>query len=181
MRVSSTLEHLVKDYAGKVRVVYKNMLVHPDAVLEAHLGGCAAGKQGKFLAYKDAFWDKGFNAYAAAKDPSKLGGANLREIAKSVGLDLPKWEADLKSDACRQELGADMAELNKFGVHATPSFFVNGKFIGGALPEDQFKKVIDERLAVAEASGVPGAEYYQKEILDKGEKKFRSKKDPKPQ
>jgi protein-disulfide isomerase len=171
----------VKSYAGKVRVVYKNMVVHPETVLEAHLGGCAAAKQDKFLAYKHAFWEQGFNAYAQTRDPSKLGGENLRKIAKSVGLDLAKFEADIKGDACRADIEADMAELNKFGVRATPSFFINGKFIGGALPEEQFKQIIDEQLAIAEKSGVPAADYYQKEIFEKGEKKFRSKKEPKPQ
>ena len=44
----------MKDYDGKVRVVFKNMVVHPQVVTRAHLAGCAAGKQGKFIAYKEA-------------------------------------------------------------------------------------------------------------------------------
>jgi protein-disulfide isomerase len=180
MRVGSTLENLVKDYAGKVRVVYKNFVVHPDTVMEAHLGSCAAGKQGKFMAYKHAFWDKGFNAYAASRDPSKMGGANLREIVKSVGLDLAKWEKDVQSPECQAFIQADMAELNKFGVNGTPAFFINGAMIPGGIDEASFHQIIDQKLAIAESSGVSGAEYYQREIFEKGEKKFRSKKDPKP-
>ncbi len=180
MRVSSTLEKLVKDYGGKVRVVYKNFVVHPDTVMEAHLGSCAAAKQGKFLAYKHAFWEKGFNAYAASRDPSKMSGANLREIAKSVGLDVAKWEADLKGPECQQFVQNDMGELNKFGVNGTPAFFINGLMIPGGIDEGTFHQIIDEKLKIAEASGVSGAEYYQKEIFEKGEKKFRSKRDPKP-
>ena len=67
-----------------------------------------------------------------------------------------------------------MAELAKFKVSATPAFFINGKFVGGALPKEGFKQIIDEKLKVAEASGVRGAEYYDKEIMGKGEKQFRS-------
>ena len=44
----------MKEYDGKVRVVFKNMVVHPQQVTNAHLAGCAAAKQGKFIAYKDA-------------------------------------------------------------------------------------------------------------------------------
>lgn len=171
---------MVKQYQGKVRVVYKNLVVHPEAVMEAHLGGCAAARQGKFMAYKHAFWDQGFGAYQAARDPSKLGGENLRTIAKGVGLDLTRFEADIKDAGCQKEIDDDMRELDRFGVNGTPAFFVNGTFIGGALPPDKFKEIIDQRLAVAEASGVPASDYYQKEIFEKGEKKFRSKKDPKP-
>ena len=42
---------------------------------------------------------------------------------------------------------------------------------------EKFKAIIDERLKVAEASGVPAAQYYAKEILGKGEKAFVSKVD----
>ncbi|MBL0215557.1 MAG: hypothetical protein IPQ07_16945 [Myxococcales bacterium] len=42
-------------------------------------------------------------------------------------------------------------------------------------PKEEFKKIIDERLKVAEASGVTGAEYYEKEVLGKGVPQFRSK------
>ena len=69
---------------------------------------------------------------------------------------------------------------SKFHVNSTPTFFINGQHVGGALPKENFKQIIDEKLKVAEASGVTGAEYYDKEVMGKGEKQFRSKKDPKP-
>ena len=39
------------------------------------------------------------------------------------------------------------------------------------------KQIIDEKLKIAEASGVSGAEYYEKEIMGKGVHQFRSKRD----
>ncbi len=50
-----TLEDLVKEYGGKVRVVFKNLVVHPQVVMTAHKAGCAAAKQQKFAAFKNAF------------------------------------------------------------------------------------------------------------------------------
>jgi hypothetical protein len=73
-----------------------------------------------------------------------------------------------------------MAELARWHVNATPTFFINGKPISGALPREELVQLIDEQLKLAEASGVPGADYYQKVVLGKGEKQFRSKADPKP-
>jgi len=70
-----------------------------------------------------------------------------------------------------------MAELQKFHVNSTPSFFINGKPLNGAMPKEGFKQVIDQQLKVAEASGVPGGSYYEKEIMGKGAKQFRSKMD----
>jgi hypothetical protein len=40
--------------------------------------------------------------------------------------------------------------------------------------------VIDEQLEIAAKSGVPAAKYYDDVVIAKGEKKFRSKLDPKP-
>jgi protein-disulfide isomerase len=179
-QVSDTLESLVKSYDGKVRVVFKNMVVHPQVATAAHLASCAAAKQGKYPMFKNALWSKGFDPYAAARDPSKLGEDNVIAIAKDVGLDTDKLKADMKSDECKKHLESDMAELAKFHVNSTPTLFVNGTHVGGALPEANFKTMIDEKLKLVEKSGVAPADYYEKEIMGKGEKQFRSKKDPKP-
>lgn len=179
-KVSDTLDDLVKAYPGKVRVVFKNMIVHPQVATAAHMASCAATKQGKYVAFKDAVWKQGFDPYAAARDPSKLSEDNIVAIAKSVGLDTDKLKTDMKSDECKAFIENDTKELAKFHVNSTPTLFVNGTHVGGALPEETFKQMIDEKLKTVEKSGVPAAEYYDKEIMGKGEKQFRSKKDPKP-
>jgi len=156
-----------------VRVVFKNMVVHPDRVMTAHKAGCAAAKQQKFVEFKNAFWEKGFKARKFDED-------SILAIARDVGIDPARLKADIDGSDCQAQVTNDMQELSKFRVNSTPSFFINGKFLGGALPKAQFKQIIDERLKVAEASGVPGAEYYDKEVMGKGEHQFRSKMDPKP-
>lgn len=156
------------------------MVVHPQVVTDAHRAGCAAAKQGKFVAYKNAFWEKAFVPYASQHDQSKLGIDNIMAIAKDIGLDTAKLKTDMESSECKDQVQNDMNELQKFHVSSTPSFFINGKpFLRGAVPKEEFKKVIDERLQVAEASGVPGASYYEQEVMGKGEKQFRSKADRK--
>jgi predicted DsbA family dithiol-disulfide isomerase len=162
-----------------VRVVFKNMVVHPQVVTDAHKAGCAAAKQGKFAAYKSAFWEKAFGPYAAAHDQSKLGIDNIMVIAKDIGLDTARLKTDMEGAECKALLEADMAELQKFRVNSTPSFFINGKPINGALPKEAFKQVIEEKLKVAEASGVTGSTYYDAEVMAKGSKQFRSKMDSK--
>jgi len=162
--------------------VFKNLVVHPQVVTRAHLAGCAAAKQGKFVAYKDAFWDKAFGPYknSGGKDHAGFADEGILKIAGDIGLDTAKLKADMDSDECKQRLEQDAGELAKFKVNSTPTFFINGQHVGGALPIEAFKQVIDDKLKIAEASGVPGAEYYDKEIMGKGEKQFRSKMDPKP-
>jgi protein-disulfide isomerase len=180
-RMAPVMTELVKDYGGKVRVVYANMVVHPLA-RPAHLASCAAAKQGKYKEFKDAFWDKGFAVYAASSggDQSALGEDNIVDIAKGIGLDTARLKKDMVSAECTARVEADMAELAKFHVNATPMFFINGKPVSGAQSKEAFKQLIDEQLKIAEASGVPGADYYAKVVIAKGEKQFRSKVDRKP-
>jgi protein-disulfide isomerase len=170
---------LVKQYGGKLRVVYMNMVVHPQMVQMGHLYGCAAAKQGKFAAYKDAWWAKAYGPYAAAggRDRSSLDEANIKTLAADVGLDVARLDTDAHSDACKQRVSDDMTELAKFHVNGTPAFFINGKFIGGGIPKAQFEAAIEDRLKVVEQSGVAPAAYYETEIMGKGVHQFRSKKD----
>ena len=169
---------MVKEYDGKVRVVYMNMVVHPDVVQMAHQYGCAAGKQNKFIEYKRAFWEKGYGAYAASggRDKSSMGEEGILKFAGDVGLDVQKLKADAASAECKQRVDQDENELHKFKVNGTPAFFINGKHIGGGIPKDAFKQIIDDKLAIAEKSGVSGADYYEKEIMGKGVHEFHSKK-----
>jgi protein-disulfide isomerase len=159
-------------------VVFKNMVVHPQVVTDAHHAGCAAAKQGKFAEFKNAFWEKAYGPYAAQHDQSKLGAENIMAIAKDIGLDTAKLKTDMDGADCKALVDADMAELAKFHVNSTPSFFINGKHINGAMAKENFKQVIDQQLKVAEASGVTSG-YYEKEIMGKGEHQFRSKMDKK--
>jgi protein-disulfide isomerase len=178
---SAPLKQLVKDYGGKLRVVYMNFVVHPDTATNAHLASCAAWEQKKFMEFKDAFWEKGFNAYKATRDVSKMAEANILEIAKGIGgVDIAKFTADMKGDKCKQLIQRDMAELSKFGTNATPAFYINGQPYSQGLEVAAFKGVIDQKLKEVESSGVPGNQYYQKVVMEKGEKKFRSIKDKKP-
>ncbi len=156
-----------------------NMVVHPDTVQMAHQYGCAAGMQNKFMEYKHAFWEKGFGEYAASggKNRAALGEDNILKFAGELGMDTQKLKADANSNACKQRVEEDQNELRKFRVNGTPAFFINGKHIGGGIPKPTFKQIIDEKLQIAESSGVSGAEYYEKEIMGKGVHQFRSKRD----
>ncbi len=147
--------------------MFKNLVVHPQ-VMNAHLAGCAAAKQGKFQPFKSVFWEKGFKA-------RKMDDANVEAIAKEVGLNMDKYKADIAGQECKDLIAKDQAELQKFKVTGTPAFFVNGTFVGGAIPKETFKQMIDEKLKVAEGQ----TDYYDKVIMATGEKTFRSKKDPK--
>ncbi len=174
--LNEMLDGLVAEYQGQVRVVYQNMVVHPFA-MSAHLGSCAAGKQGKYLAFKKIVWEKSFRDYVASRDQAMLDEAHMLEAGKVAGLDVAKLQRDLNSPECKTRVVADMRELERFGVSGTPTLFVNGTMMTTGASREQLKSAIDEKLRVARASGVAGADYYAKEVIGKGEKQFRSKRE----
>ena len=182
MKVNDMMTELVNEYPGKVRVVYKNLVVHPDSAMPGHLASCAAAKQGKYKEFKKAFWEKAFTPYAQSRgaEAGAMGKDNILAFSKELGIDTAKLAADMDSDACKQLVAGDMGDLEPFQVGSTPAFFINGRIVVGALPKPAFKKLIDEELAKAEKAGAKG-DYYEQVVIAKGEKKFRSKKDPKPQ
>lgn len=154
-----------------MRVVYKNYLIH-DVVAPVHLAGCAAAMQGKFVAFKNAWWQQGFGK-------GKYDQAAIDAVARSAGLDLARLHTDAASDACKQRVANDVKELEVFHVESTPSFFINGSPLLGPPTPDRFKEMIDQKLQQVQQSGVACPDYYQQVVLAKGLKQFKSAADAK--
>jgi len=169
-KVRPTIDQLLKDYPGKVRFVSKQFVVHPQVATDSSLAACAAHKQGKFEQMDTLLWDKAFAT-------RKFDRANIDALAKEAGLDLAKFKADMDGD-CKAFIQKDQAELQAMGQGATPTFYINGRYMSGAQPVPAFKAIIDEELKIAQervAQGTKPADYYKTWVLDKGLKKFTPK------
>jgi protein-disulfide isomerase len=167
-RVTGTLEQLRKDYGDDVRIVYENYVVHPDSATTPALAACAAHKQGKYEQMKKLIWEKGFKS-------RDLGRENMDKLAAEVGLDVNRYKADIDGEECKKTIQQDQATLSNFGVRGTPAFFINGRYLSGAQPIDNFKRVIDEELKKANEriqQGTKAEDYYAKFVLEQGLKKF---------
>ena len=124
-------------YGDKVRVVWKHLPLpmHKDAPL-AHMASMAAHEQGKFWEYHDKLFGS----------PGKLKPEDLSRFAKEIGLDMGRFQAALTTQKFKAQIDADSAEAGSLGVTGTPAFFVNGKFLSGAKPVEEFAKVINAEL-----------------------------------
>ena len=179
-------------------MVYKQLVVHPRNAMAGALAFCAAGKQGKHVEMNNLIWDKGFKARQLdLSDVAPAGGSgqaekgagggkcwdseegckNVVSYAQELQLDMARFKADMKGP-CQQLVQKDMKELSQLGVAATPGFFVNGRFISGAVPIENFITLIDEELKKANEriqQGTPQASYYQTWIMEKGLKSLTDK------
>jgi protein-disulfide isomerase len=76
----------------------------------------------------------------------KLGVDDLKGFAKEIGLDPKKFDQCLDSGEKKALVDADEKAGEEAGVNGTPAFFVNGIFINGAVPYEQFKDTLDREL-----------------------------------
>jgi protein-disulfide isomerase len=131
------VERVMQEYQGKVRLVFRNFPLnfHPYAQKAAEAGACAAD-QGKFWQMHDKMFT----------NQQKLGVDDLKGFAKEIGLDAKKFEQCLDSGEKKQLVDSDQKAGEEAGVSGTPAFFVNGIYINGAVPYEQFKDTLDREL-----------------------------------
>ncbi len=161
-RGNATVEQVQKEYGDKVRVVMKQLPLenmHPNA-RPAAMAALAAGEQGKY-------WEMHSKLFENIR---ALDDASLQQKAKELELNLEKFNKDRQDPRLKAVVDGDLKLASSLGVTGTPGFFINGRKLGGALPLDVFKKVIDEELVKAEAlvkAGTPADQVYAK-IMEKG-------------
>jgi Na+/H+ antiporter NhaA len=134
------VRELLRDY-GEVRYVWRHLPlndVHPNAQLAAEAAE-AAGKQGAFWEMHDLLLD-----HQDALQPRDLIG-----YADSLGLDTPRFAADLRKHAGMAHVTEDLESADLSSVSGTPTFFINGKRHYGAYDIETLKKAV--KLAKARA------------------------------
>ena len=124
-KAEETLKQFMAKHQDKVTLVYKHLpltQIHPNA-LPAAKAAWAAGQQGKF-------WE--FHSALFAQQP-QLGEPLYQEIAKTLKLDLPKFDRDRASDAATQAIEQDTKMATQLGVDGTPFFVMNGQAFSGGV------------------------------------------------
>jgi protein-disulfide isomerase len=158
-RVEPTLQQVKEAYGpDKVRMFWKNnpLPFHQNAK------PAAEAAQGAFaLGGNDAFWKWHDTAF---KNQQALGTDSYVKWAQDSGVkDTAAFKAGLDSHKWADKVDKDLNDGKSAGVQGTPAFFVNGVFINGAQPFDNFKKTIDQELQKAQAkiaAGTPKSRIY---------------------
>lgn len=138
---------LKKEYidTGKVKLVFRDfpiVEIHPEAIVAAVAAQCAAD-QGKYWQYHDKVFREQDNR---GNDVVRFKVADLKKWGADLRLDTAAFNRCVDSARYTDEVTKDYADGHGIGIQGTPTFFINGRFIGGAQPYPVFKKVIDEEL-----------------------------------
>ena len=146
-RFFSTTEQLVRENyvkSGKVKIVARNFqFLGAESELAGQAASCAK-EQSNFWTYHDAIYN------AEIKDGKENNGnlnkALFVEIAKNVGLDVNKFTSCYDSGKYADSIKQETQTAAALGVNSTPTIFVNGQIVKGALPYEQFQVLIENAL-----------------------------------
>ncbi|MCP4606296.1 MAG: thioredoxin domain-containing protein [Proteobacteria bacterium] len=135
------LKNLNKKFGSKLVQYYKFFPVrsHKRGVPSA-LAGLAAHRQGKFWPMYDVMF----------KNRADLEDDNIITYAKKSGLDIPKFEADMKDQKAMRYVEKDKLEGMRLGVEGTPTFFINGKQFHGLQEYPEILDRIAEEIDIIE-------------------------------
>ncbi len=125
---------------GRVRWKYVPFVMgmFPNGTEAARAAECAADQgRAAFGRMHDRLYAMQ-DAWAGAGDPAGV----LRAAAAAAGLDGPRFAACYLSRAADARIRAANALADALGVRGTPTFFINGQRIQGALPLEEFQTVL---------------------------------------
>ncbi|MBC61893.1 MAG: hypothetical protein CMP11_05500 [Zetaproteobacteria bacterium] len=138
-RVIPTSQKILKEYEGQVAWVTRDFPLnfHDRAVPSAVAAKCSSF-QGKYWQMYHKLFDNQRN----------LSDDDFKKYGKEIGLDMKSFEACLASpEKAKKLIDANFASGQQNGITGTPGYFINGRRLSGALPYEEFEKIIIEELA----------------------------------
>jgi len=153
-RMHTTLmQEILPEYGDRIKIVYKDfpLSIHPWASHSANNANCLAVENGT------AFWE--FADYVHANQKAISGGQDLQkstaeldrialDLGKKHGADMNRLQACVKTQPDKQ-LKASVAEGEALGLDATPTMFINGQKLEGAVDVEEVKAILNQQLLAA--------------------------------
>lgn len=129
------LARVIAEFDGQVNLAFKHFpLDSHEYAAQAARAAWAAQQQGKFWEMSDRIFE----------EQRRLSDEKVREIAKSIGLDMARFEADFASERARERVEKDRKEGLALNVEGTPSLFINGRAYHGTV--NDLPKYLKEEL-----------------------------------
>lgn len=140
-RFHPAMKQALDEYQGKVAWVFKHfplVQIHSEAQPAAEAAECVAEQKGNegFWKFADSVFEK----------QESMGSELYRELARSIGADMAKFDSCVAQRARKSKVEADLELGIKSGVRATPSSYVNGRLVEGAVPYETLKAAIESAL-----------------------------------
>ena len=142
-----TVAKTLEKYGDKVRVVYKQFIIHPPVATEPARAVCAANKQGRFAEYQERVWAQAWRGEGQF-DKEGVTQTALVALAGELGLDTARFQSDM-SGPCAKSLADDQPILQRAGVTGTPTLVINDQRYQGPRSVEGLVAAVDAELQKA--------------------------------
>ena len=139
-----TFPTLDEEYVSTGKVFYK----YVPFVMGMFPNGDRAARAAECAGEQDHFWPMHDSVYAHQADWKRGGNADgvLRGLAAQVVADGERWASCYAAGRQGDRTAAANAGARRLGVRATPTFFVNGQMVEGALPLPVMRRGLNTML-----------------------------------
>ena len=132
------IKAIQQELGDRLKFVFRNFPLtesHPDA-FNAAVAAEAAALQNKFWEMHDIVYE----------NQESLDGEDLVAYAKKIGVDVVRFQDDIKKDTITAKVQNDFESGVRSGVNGTPSFFINGEKYDGDWEEPELLKYLKSRI-----------------------------------
>lgn len=135
-KVAPDMKKLMADLGDKVTFEYRDfpLPMHARAEKAAEAARCAS-KQNKFWEFHDEIFHS-----------KELDTDQLKAQARALKLDTNLFDKCLDSGEEAAAIEKDKKEGIRLGISGTPSFFINGHYLSGALDYAALRQVVEQQL-----------------------------------
>lgn len=139
----TTLKQIEDKYVktGKVKVVFNHYAFIGDESIRAAEASECANDQGKFWELVDTLYNN-----QAGENQGAFSDAKLEGFAQQVGLDMEKYKTCMSSRTHLAKIQTSTQNGTQRGVNSTPTLFINGQLVRGAISLAKFESIAGTQL-----------------------------------
>lgn len=154
-QLSGTLSDEMKQEPDKIRLIFKYFPmteIHPWSMAAAEAAVCVAAQSSSdFWSFEDATF--------AQQDQitPDIAPRRLRELALAAGAQAGPYDACMAQPSTQATVEASLKNGHALGVVSTPTIFINGRMIPGAIDGQSLRQLVDSeaKMATTEAAAGP--------------------------
>jgi protein-disulfide isomerase len=121
---------------GKVRVVFNHYAFIGDESTRAAEASECANDQGKFWEYADTLFNN-----QAGENQGAFSDAKLEGFAQQLGLNMDQYKQCMTERPHLSKIQTSTQNGSQRGVNSTPTLFINGQLVRGAISLAKFESI----------------------------------------
>ena len=133
------VKQMLAKYGDKVIFYWRNFPVIADSSADFAKAGVCANQQGKFWLYHDLVLSGAVSVFP-----------ELTKVLPTLGMDMVKYDKCMVNKLTAAQIKKDYYAATGAGVSGTPTFFINGYKLQGALPFEAWEQIVKKFTATYE-------------------------------